>query len=336
MKRILVTRTDRLGDVILATPVLRRVHQLYPDARIDFLVRKEWTPVLRFPAPFRTMVYDPDAPVEETVRMLREEQYDVAFVLRDEPSITRAVSRARIPLRVGPYSSLRSFFHFNRGKLQRRSRCLKHEASYNLDLIGGTEGSSDELPRAWVETSEAAKNSAQRYLAKRGLLPSGFVVIHPGSSGSARYVKQEALQALASALLKKGVPVLVSGGPAEGTLIETFRSKVPGVILLGGDAGIGLDGLAEVMRQAKTVVAHGTGPLHLAAAVGTPVMAIFPPLFVLSEKRWGPLVKPSSVWVPEVSCPEKFRCAGPKCPVYDCMDLFDVNSAMRTLETLHP
>ena len=336
MKRILVTRTDRLGDVILATPVLRRLILTYPGAKIDFLVRKEWLPVLQFPDPVGTVVYDPEASEESLARTLRDSSYDAAFVLRDEALVTRAVSRARIPIRVGPYSSLRSFFHFNRGKLQRRSRCLKHEAGYNLELVGGRSPEAENDPRAWVETSIGAKQSAEMFLSNHGLNPRSFVVIHPGSSGSARYVKQEALQALASALLNRGTPVLVSGGPAESALIESFQSKVPGVVLLGSGAGLGLDGLAEVMRRARTVVAHGTGPLHLAAAVGTPVLAIFPPLFVLSEKRWGPLVQPRSVWVPEVTCPEKFRCAGPRCPVYDCMDLFDVNSAMRTLETLHP
>ncbi len=335
MNRILVTRTDRLGDVILATPVLRRLIRSYPGAEIDFLVRKDWLPVLRYPDPVRTLVFDPDAPADALVDSLRQRNYDAAFVLRDEKPVTRAVSNAGIPVRVGPLSTFRSFFHFNRGKFQRRSRCLKHEAEYNLDLVGDDSAGGSALPDAWIETDSNAKQAAGKFLSDRGLLPGNFVVIHPGSSGSARYVRQEALQSLASALLGKGTPVLVSGGPAEGALIEAFHSKIPGVILLGSDAGIGLDGLAEVMRQARTVVAHGTGPLHLAAAVGTPVLAIFPPLFVLSEKRWGPLVSPRSVWVPGVSCPEKFRCAGSKCPVYDCMDQFNVDSAMRTLETLH-
>jgi ADP-heptose:LPS heptosyltransferase len=339
MKRILVTRTDRLGDVILATPVLRRLIRSCPEAKIDFLVRKEWVPVLRFPEPVRTVIYDPNLPVGVLAAKFRAEKYDAAYVLRDDSPVTKAVYRAGIPFRVGPYSSLRSFFRFNKGLLQRRSRCLKHEAGYNLDLAGRLPGGlpvqDEDSPRAWIETSEEAKHLAGRFLSNHGLLPGTFLVIHPGSSGSARYVKQGALQALARALLRKGTPVVVSGGPAEEALIEAFRGEAPGVTLLGSGAGIGLDGLAEVMRQARSVIAHGTGPLHLAAAVGTPVLAIFPPLFVLSERRWGPLVQPRSVWVPEVTCPEKFRCAGPKCPVYDCMDLFDTDSALRTLENLH-
>jgi len=73
----------------------------------------------------------------------------------------------------------------------------------------------------------------------------------------------------------------------------------------------------------------------LAAAVGTPVLAIFPPIFVLSEKRWGPLIPRRSVWVPPgVACPALYRCIGEKCEYYDCMDRFRVSDAIARLETI--
>jgi hypothetical protein len=334
--RILVTRTDRLGDVILSTPVLVKVRELYPEAKVFFLVQKSWMPVLQFGSEVELIEYNPLESLVDLSERLKTYQFDLAYVLRDESKVSRAVKRAGIPKRVGPYSSLRSFFLFNQGRLQRRSRCVMHEAEYNLDLvIPQTPSTSVEgLPQAWLSTSVESKLRAQEYLANSGLARKQFTVIHPGSSGSARYVKQGKLQALAQALIERGQKVVISGGPAETALLEEFQQAVPGVLLLGGSQGLGLDGMAEVYRLAKGVVAHGTGPLHLAAAVGTPVLAIFPPLFVLSEKRWGPLVRRRSVWVPQVSCPEKFRCAGEKCRYYDCMDLFEAAAAVITLEKL--
>jgi ADP-heptose:LPS heptosyltransferase len=333
MKRILLTRTDRLGDVILATPALHFLAERFPEAEIDFLVRKEWIPVLNYGGLIRTVVFDPDESVSDLAGRLRARDYDAAFVLRDEALVTKAVRRAGIPLRVGPLSSLRSFFSFNRGRLQRRSKCVMHEAEYNLELVGGSNDPT-RLPSARVATVPEASRRAERFLADHALEPGRFLVIHPGSSGSARYVKPGSLHALAKGWIRGGGKVLLSGGPLEGALLREFREQVPGTTLLGPEQGLGLDGLAEVYRRARTVVAHGTGPLHLAAAVGTPVLAIFPPLYVLSERRWGPLVSPRKVWVPGVYCPEKFRCAGPKCPVYDCMDRFEVNEALRSLEKL--
>ncbi len=338
MMKILVTRTDRLGDVILATPVLRRLRLKYPKAQIYFLVNPAWSPILAFGSEVQLILDDPSAGVEKLSQVLRGYRFDVAYVLKDDARVSKAIKRAKIPKRVGPYSSLRSFFLFNSGKLQRRSRCEMHEAEYNLDLVEVTVPAltPQKLPRAWIATSPEARIRALEFLAKNGLQEKKFWVIHPGSSGSARYTPQPHLYDLANRLMGRGGTVVISGGPAELPILSEFKKSVPNVILLGPDEQVGLDGLAEVYRLARAVIAHGTGPLHLAAAVETPVLAIFPPLFVLSEKRWGPLVSPRSVWTPSVACPEKFKCRGEKCRFYDCMDLFHAETTIHTLEALIP
>ncbi len=334
--RILVTRTDRLGDVILATPVLRRLRESDPDARISFLVRKSWMPVLAFGEGIDLIPYDPEESVSSLSARLKAGSFDIAYVLKDEKTVSWAVKKAGIPVRSGPYSTFRSFLLFNEGRFQRRSQCLMHEAEYNLDLVSRVTPADApaELPRAWVATSIHAEERAQAFLVRAGLAEKPFLVIHPGSSGSARYVRPEKLHGLAAGLLKRGFAVVVSGGPLETGLLQEFKKAVPDAILLGSAEGLELDGLAGVYRKARAVVAHGTGPLHLAAAVGTPVFAVFPPLFVLSEKRWGPLTENRSVWVPDVECPEKYRCRGPKCVHFDCMDRFEIETAVRRVEEL--
>jgi ADP-heptose:LPS heptosyltransferase len=334
--RILVTRTDRLGDVILATPVLRMLRTLRPEARISFLVRKSWMPVLAYGPEVELIPYDPDCGVEDLERELSSRKFDVAYVLKDESKVTRAVKKAGIPIRVGPLSSFRSWLSFNEGRFQRRSSCRMHEAEYNLDLITRQSPASDpdHLPRAWIATAPDAKLRALSFLKKHGLTPRGFIVLHPGSSGSSRYVKLPMLHYFVQRVLQKGIPVVVSGGPLESEILEGFKQASPQVRVLGSGEGLELDGMAEVYRMARVVVAHGTGPLHLAAAVETPVLALFPPIFVLSEKRWGPLIEKRKVWVPSVNCPEKYRCRGERCPSFDCMDLFDVESQVRDLEAL--
>ena len=130
-----------------------------------------------------------------------------------------------------------------------------------------------------------------------------------------------------------GAKLIITGGPHEDELLQTIKAKAPEVLLFGGQEAKGLAALAELYRRADTVIAHGTGPLHLAAAVGARVLAIFPPLFVLSERRWGPLTVKRLTWVPDVDCPEKYRCRGPKCRYYDCMDRFEVGATVEKYET---
>jgi len=332
--RILVTRTDRLGDVILATPVLAKLRQSNPDDEILFLCQAHWHPILQYGAPIQVIPYDPEVTEGRLTEIIRRLKVDVAYILKDEPKVSKAVKAAGVPVRVGPYSTLRSFFIFNEGKWQKRSRCRMHEAEYNLDLIAPVTPatSPNDLPRAWVATSDAAKLRAQQYLQKKKLASRGFLVIHPGSSGSSRYVSPDKIHYLGQRLMQRGHRVVVSGGPGETAILERFQQKAPGVIVLGPGDGLELDGMAEVYRQAKGVIAHGTGPLHLAAAVEAPTFGIFPPLFVLSEQRWGPLVSRRSVWVPEVACPEKYKCRGESCAEFDCMNLFDVEKAVQEIE----
>ncbi len=334
--RILVTRTDRLGDVILATPVLKLLRAKYPEAKISFLVQKHWMPILQFGDEIELLEYDPSQSLNELSERLRVKSFDRAYILRDERKVSRAIKKAGVPERVGPYSTFRSFFLFNQGKLQRRSRCEMHEAEYNLDLIDGISPAKStlDLPSAWVQTSTESVVAAKRFICDHELEEKEFYVIHPGSSGSARYVSPEKLFELAQALLISGKRVLVTGGPLEDEVLVSFKKTVPAIELLGGAQSIGLDGMAEVYRRAKAVIAHGTGPLHLAAAVGAPTLAIFPPIFVLSEKRWGPLIANRAVWAPNLECPAKYRCLGEKCRYYDCMNLFEVNSVLKLLESI--
>ncbi len=334
--RILVTRTDRLGDVLLATPVLKKIKETYPEAKISFLVQKQWMPILQYDllkdgSQVELIEYQPEMQASELAEIFKAKKFEVAIVLRDEKKITKAVKRAKIAVRVGPYSSLRSFFAFNAGLLQRRSLCKMHEAEYNLELLTkiGIPFQSQVLPtvRSWVSFSDHARQKIALEFKS-----AGYIALHPGSSGSSRYVSQSTLQALAQSLIAKGESVVITGGPHEHALLKAFKTAVPAVTIFGGEEPRTLDELAALYERASVVVAHGTGPLHLAAAVGAPTFGIFPPLFVLSETRWGALSNSRYTWVPlSVQCPEKYRCRGAKCVYYDCMDRFQVDEAIAIL-----
>jgi ADP-heptose:LPS heptosyltransferase len=341
LKKILVTRTDRLGDVMLATPVLKKIVDQLPDAEITFLVQKAWMSVLQYQHPrVKLMAYDSTMTADHLAFALAEQKFDAAIVLRDEKTVSEAVQKAEISIRVGPYSTLRSFFNFNRGVFQRRSRCRLHEAEYNLDLLkkiglpAVVEATSAiALPRSWVQISNDAEAPVEQFIDAE-LQSKPYICLHPGSSGSARYVSTEVMVDLVRLLQKKGHLVVLTGTVAETQLLEEIADLAPGSIIFGGADPKPLDQLAVLYRRSKAVIAHGTGPLHLAAAVGAPVFAIFSPIFVLSEKRWGPLTSKRIVWVPPVDCPAKYKCHGPKCRYYDCMSRFEIIEAVQQIETL--
>ncbi|WP_210035846.1 glycosyltransferase family 9 protein [Pseudonocardia parietis] len=117
--------------------------------------------------------------------------------------------------------------------------------------------------------------------------PPGYVVVHPGASVPARRPSAERSAAHVRTLADAGYRVVVTGGPDE----RELTARVAGEHALDLAGAVDLPGLAAVLDGARVVVAPNTGPAHLAAAVGTPVVSLFAP--VVPARRWQPYGVPS-------------------------------------------
>jgi ADP-heptose:LPS heptosyltransferase len=158
------------------------------------------------------------------------------------------------------------------------------------------------------------------------------VVVHPGASVPARAWAPERHAALVEALVAERRRVVVTGATAERTLTARVAGRHPRVVDLGGR--VDLAGLAEVLAGAGAVVVGNTGPAHLAAAVGTPVVSLFAP--VVPAARWRP-------WgVRHVLLGDQAAaCAGSRarvCPLpgHPCLDRVPVEEVMDAVGTLAP
>ena len=163
-----------------------------------------------------------------------------------------------------------------------------------------------------------------------------YVVVHPGASVPARAWSPERHAALVEALVERGRRVVVTGDTGERSLTRLVaggrRSPEDRVVDLGGR--VDLAGLAEVLAGAEAVVVGNTGPAHLAAAVGTPVVSLFSP--VVPAVRWRP-------WrVPQVLLGDQAApCTGSRarvCPVpgHPCLDGVAVDEVVAAVEQLAP
>ncbi|HEX6676758.1 MAG TPA: glycosyltransferase family 9 protein [Actinomycetes bacterium] len=160
---------------------------------------------------------------------------------------------------------------------------------------------------------------------------AGYVVVHPGASAPARAWAPARSAALVEALTGRGRRVVVTGGAAERALTALVAGPArPGVADLGGR--LDLAGLAVVLAGADAVVVGNTGPAHLAAAVGTPVVSLFAP--VVPAARWRP-------WkVPHVLLGDQdAACSGTRartCPVpgHPCLDGVPVEQVVAAVERL--
>jgi ADP-heptose:LPS heptosyltransferase len=152
-------------------------------------------------------------------------------------------------------------------------------------------------------------------------IPRPYVVLHPGASAPARTLAPAAWAGVVAALAAAGRRVVVTGGPDEVGLCARVAGHHPRVTDLAGRLDFGRLGL--LLRAAAAVVCGNTGPAHLAAAVGTPVVAVFPPTVPLA--RWRP-------WrVPHVVLgDQRIPCAGCRartCPRRDHLCVAGVDGA---------
>ena len=335
MRTTLVVRLDSDGDVLLAGPAVRAVAA--SGDRVVLLVGPQGAAAARLlPGVDEVLVWscpwivaDP-APVDPAaiaglVDDLRAARVDRALVLtsfHQSPLPTALVVRlAGVPW-VGAVSE-----DYPGSLLDLRLRLPEvglHEAQRQLRLAeaagftlppgdpGGLQVRTD-LPSTRALTGEEP-----------------YVVVHPGASVPARAPLPEWSAALVRELLDHGVRVVVTGGPGETGL--TAAVTAPGAVDLGGRTD--LPELADVLRRASAVVVGNTGPAHLAAAVGTPVVSLFAP--VVPAERWRPWRVPHVLLGDQTAACALSRAKSCPVPGHPCLDGVPVATALAAVEALAP
>ncbi len=346
--RILVVRPDRLGDVILSTPVFEVIKQHYSKAQLTCMVKDSIAPILKgLSCVDHVMDFDPEgrhAGIKGFIRLYKEircRQFRIAVVLQSHWKIAAVLFLAGIRYRVGPLSKIHSFFFYNRGVRQRRSQVEMHESDYNLQLLRRL---GIRVATRTISTQVAIPKSTQDK-AKEWLIAKGWtskktlVIVHPGMGGSALNWPESHYHELIRSLIESDKQVLVTGGLAETVLLgrveEALGPLKERVIFFKNDQGNSIDFLGGLFQFADLVVAPSTGPLHLAVALKRPVVTFFPPIRVQSAIRWGPYLldeAKASILVPENYCGQDFKCLGVLCNYFPCMKSLTVKETIKQVE----
>jgi heptosyltransferase-2 len=319
--KILLTRTDRIGDVVLTLPMVSVLKQQFPKAEVWILLRRYTAELGSFASELSgVLLADEQRGTKSFLNLLNEirsHRFDAVVLAYPRPRLALMMRVARIATRVGTgyrwYSVL-----FNRKVYEHRKTAEKHEAEYNLGLLRGLGCEIPTLSHPHISVNASQREEAMRVRRNLGIHDSErMVILHPGSGGSARDWSVENFVALAASLVKSGFAVVVTGSAAEALLARQIASAGGG-IAKNASGQFTLTQLAAFVSTANVFVSNSTGPLHIAAAVGTPVVAFYPPATVMSERRWGPLTEKKIVFVPDPAlCP---RCKGGACLGNECMN----------------
>ena len=315
--RILICRTDNIGDVVLTLPLAATLKQQLPGVKVDFLVRAYAAPVVRQCRFVDQVLSVDDYP--DLQRMFADGGYDTVIFAFPQRKLAQAARRAGVARRVGTSHRLYNWIYCNRLAHFSRVNSPLHEAQLNFALLRPL---GINLTPALAEIAAlygmAAPHSAE-VDALRVLAPFN-VILHPNSNGNAREWPLARFTELARKLGgQSGLCVWVTGSKAEGELLAREAPELLSMAHVRNLCGkLDLAGLTALIGAADGLVANSTGPLHMGAALGRPVLGLFAPIKAMDTGRWGPL------GVNATTLSADKRCAGCSVAACTCMDAITV------------
>jgi ADP-heptose:LPS heptosyltransferase len=301
LRRILVSRTDGLGDVIATLPIAVALKERLPDAEVAYMVTPYTAPIVR-----RIQQIDEVLTLTAMRRGLHLMQIykpDAIIFAKPELQLAFEALLARIDVRIGTgyrwYSGL-----FTRWVYDHRRKGAKHEAEYGVNLLLPLLDPPLPVRMPELGISEAGAIEAQHRRDEVGIT-GDYMVIHPGSRGSASEYSPEGYAAVARALLDEegDLSILITAGPGEEDLVQRVLHGIGPGRRAHAVEDLSLNGLSELLRSARGFLGGSSGPIHLAALVRTPVVGLYPGLPPLWPARWRPLGEHVTTLVPHASEP---------------------------------
>lgn len=323
MKRILIIKPSSMGDVVHAFPAVHALMQ-DPDQIVDWVINPAFSELLDYlPGLGRKIFFRrrelgkitsffPTA--FELLRELRQKQYDAVIDLQGLFRSALVGLSARGKRRYGPAAAREPLARLCYNRKLHYPTNIRHAVEKNCAMIGEFSGQSDISPDYRLPKLEKYASSADNLLAENGLASSRFIAAAPGARWE---TKQWPTEFFAACIEKTAenlpdVPFTLLGSPAEQSLCREIVSAVRNakMVDLSGKTTPGT--LTEIIRRADLLLCNDSGPMHLAAAVGTPVTALFGPT---DPELTGPYGKNCRVLQPELKC---IKCFHKNCPTEEC------------------
>lgn len=302
-KRILISRPDRIGDVVLSTPIPREIKRKYPDSFVAVMLRS-YTKDIYLNNPFVDEVIIYDGRKESfwaKVKELKSYKFTHALMLLPDERINYLLFFAGIRTRVGVGHKLFQFITFTRYVDRNKYIPLRHEADYCMDLARkiGVEASS--LETAIYLTSE--EKAEVEKLRDANVRDDEFLIgIHSSSGNSAPNWKPSEYRELIRQLNQnRKIKIAVTDNSVPAELKDIEGVWYPNV-------NQELRGAIKNIAALDLLVSASTGPMHIAASLKVRTLSLFCPLTACSPELWGPLGNDANIIMPDkdycrIKCP---------------------------------
>ena len=332
-KRILIVEVNWLGDVLFSTVAIKAIKEKHPDCFLACMVVKRCAQVLENnPSVDEVIVFDEKSSHKSSFSKikfmfsLRERKFDAVFLFHR--SFTRALIcyLAGIKRRIGYYRKKTAFLLTD--KIEMPDNGL-HRAEYYISLIDKVGIEAKDKNYEFFTTSQA-EQEVVKLLAKDHITKEdNYIVINPGGNWDPKRWPAENYARLADKMMQElKYKIVISGAKKDIVLSQEISSEIKNeVVVLAGKTD--LNELGALLKRASVVISADSGPMHLASALGTPVVAIFGPT---SPQVTGPYNKKAQhiILRKDVGC--LVPCYEVDCPDNKCMKAVTVDEVFNAVK----
>jgi heptosyltransferase II len=331
IRRILIRGVNWVGDSVLTLPAIELLRKIFPDAHLAILVEEELKPLfenvlsINEVVPFRKKTGIKGFYEEiKLIKMLGQGKWDMAVLFPNSFHSALTIFLARIPIRVGYIRDKRGFLLTEKIDIQEET-IKKHQVEYYLDLVRNFSENQAVSNSPAINIGRDELQWAEEFLSERGVESDDVLIgISPGAAyGKAKRWFPERYAELTLRLLAfDKVKVIVFGGKEESSFFHYLKEGVKhSVIDTTGKTN--LIQLAALLKSCRMLVTNDSGPMHIAAGVETPVIAIFGSS---DPSQTGPLGKNHTVIKKEVSCSP---CFERDCDTFECFEKISVEEVLK-------
>lgn len=325
--RILVIKLRAIGDVLLSTIVLNNLRAFFPEARIDFLTELPSRDIVEgHPALDHVIIFNPGR--DNALKFfweLNRRRYDVVFDLFCNPRSAQMTFATRAPYRIGYPFRGRAYAYTI--KVQARAESI-HNTQFNLDALRAVE-----IPivdeRIVIPHDPEAIQWAKEYMAEVRLNNTPVIALNPSGTWPTKRWGLEHFAQLGDILIEKyGACVLLLWGPGEEADVRTIAATMRhGAQIIPKTT---LKQLAALLAECDYFISNDSGPMHIGAVAGVPVLGIFGPTNPYSQ---GPY-SARSAWIRNEGL-ECLSCNLTACPIGNvCMTELSASSVADAFDRL--
>lgn len=335
--KILIVRSDRIGDVVLSLPMATIIKQCYPECEITFAVREYTQDLLERNEHIDNILILKESAGKiklwQNVKEIRKEKYDAAIIVNPRPVTSLMIFLSKVKKRIGTGYRWYSFL-FNKKIYHHRKTAQKHELEYNISMLKEI-GIYHKVNKGEVEFGLVPGNSEkariQIFFNQNDIQTEEepVIIVHPGSGGSAIDLPLETMKNIIDLIIEKSKAyIIITGSQKE---FEICQSLVKNERTVNAAGQFDLPELIALIDESYLFIGNSTGPLHIASALNKYIIGFYPKIVSCSKERWGPYTNKSTVFEPTTDCN---NCNREQCERLSCMNTIKADEVFLKIEKI--